>query len=89
MPGGEAMSLLSGKGHYTKLTWDEKQTQLVFFSDKESTGDRDRTPEAEGRNPAITGIAAATKSKLKIYHWDRNAAKPRAAGPTRLPTSSA
>ena len=35
LPGGEATSLLSGRGRYNKLTWDEKQTQLVFFSDKE------------------------------------------------------
>jgi dipeptidyl aminopeptidase/acylaminoacyl peptidase len=35
LPGGEVMSLLSGKGRYTKLIWDEKQSQLVFFSDKE------------------------------------------------------
>ncbi len=29
------MALLSGKGKYAKLTWDEKQTQLAFLSDKE------------------------------------------------------
>lgn len=31
----EAVSLLSGKGKYTKFTWDEKQTQLAFISDKD------------------------------------------------------
>ncbi len=35
LPGGPAAALLSGKGKYNKLTWDEKQMQLVFFSDKE------------------------------------------------------
>jgi dipeptidyl aminopeptidase/acylaminoacyl peptidase len=29
-------ALLSGKGKYTKLTWDEKGTQLVFLSDRDS-----------------------------------------------------
>jgi dipeptidyl aminopeptidase/acylaminoacyl peptidase len=28
-------AILSGKGRYQRLTWDEKQTQLVFLSDKE------------------------------------------------------
>ncbi|HWC76059.1 MAG TPA: prolyl oligopeptidase family serine peptidase, partial [Blastocatellia bacterium] len=28
-------ALLSGKGKYTKLTWDEKQTQLAFLSDRD------------------------------------------------------
>jgi dipeptidyl aminopeptidase/acylaminoacyl peptidase len=31
-------ALLSGKGKYTKLTWDEKGTQLVFLSDRDSAG---------------------------------------------------
>jgi hypothetical protein len=30
-----ATPILIGKGHYQRLTWDEKQTQLVFASDKE------------------------------------------------------
>ncbi len=29
------VALLSGKGKYTKLSWDEKQTQLVFLSDRD------------------------------------------------------
>jgi len=28
-------ALLAGKGKYTRLTWDEKQTQLVFLSDRD------------------------------------------------------
>lgn len=31
----EPVALLSGKGRYTKFTWDEKQTQLAFISDKD------------------------------------------------------
>ncbi|MBP6821597.1 MAG: hypothetical protein KA368_08640, partial [Acidobacteria bacterium] len=36
-PGNDAapVELLSGKGKYTRLTWDEDQTQLAFFSDKD------------------------------------------------------
>ncbi len=36
-PGTDAtpVELLAGKGRYTKLTWDEDQTQLVFASDKD------------------------------------------------------
>lgn len=36
-PGTDAapVELLAGKGKYTKLTWDEDQTQLVFASDKD------------------------------------------------------
>lgn len=32
---GPPQVLLSGKGKYQKLTWDEDQTQLAFISDKE------------------------------------------------------
>ncbi|MCI0456304.1 MAG: hypothetical protein L0Z62_04930, partial [Gemmataceae bacterium] len=34
-PTGSPMPILTGKGRYQRLTWDEKQTQLVFASDKE------------------------------------------------------
>ncbi len=30
-----AVGLLTGKGKYTKLTWDEEQTQLAFLSDRD------------------------------------------------------
>ena len=29
------VTLLAGKGKYTKLTWDEKQTELAFLSDRD------------------------------------------------------
>ena len=32
---GAPSELLSGKGKYSKLTWDEDQTQLVFASDRD------------------------------------------------------
>ncbi|HXS00257.1 MAG TPA: prolyl oligopeptidase family serine peptidase [Pyrinomonadaceae bacterium] len=33
----EPVALLSGKGKYQRLTWDEDNTQLAFISDKEDT----------------------------------------------------
>lgn len=47
--------LLAGKGKYTRLTWDEDQTQLAFLSDRDD--------------------AASEQPRVKIYHWDRKAAK--------------
>jgi dipeptidyl aminopeptidase/acylaminoacyl peptidase len=36
IPGGSSPTpLLNGKGKYTKISWDEKQTQLVFLSDRD------------------------------------------------------
>jgi dipeptidyl aminopeptidase/acylaminoacyl peptidase len=34
-PEAAAAALLTGKGKYTKLTWDDKQTQLAFVSDRD------------------------------------------------------
>ncbi|HYL74844.1 MAG TPA: prolyl oligopeptidase family serine peptidase [Bryobacteraceae bacterium] len=39
--GGAAPSaLLSGKGKYSKLSWDEKQTRLAFLSDRDDAASR-------------------------------------------------
>ena len=35
LPHGPATPLIAGKGKYTRLIWDEKQTQLVFCSDRD------------------------------------------------------
>jgi dipeptidyl aminopeptidase/acylaminoacyl peptidase len=35
LPQGPAVSLVNGKGKYSRLIWDEPQTQLVFFSDRD------------------------------------------------------
>ena len=45
-PGNDAapVELLAGKGKYTRLTWDEDQTQLAFFSDKD---------DAEAKQPKV------------------------------------
>ena len=37
--GGEPGSLLTGKGKYTKLSWDEDQTQLAFLSNRDAAGE--------------------------------------------------
>ena len=34
---GAPTTLLSGAGKYTKLTWDEKETQLAFISDRDDS----------------------------------------------------
>ncbi|MGO9260079.1 MAG: alpha/beta hydrolase family protein [Bryobacteraceae bacterium] len=34
-PGPEGTALAAGKGKYSKLTWDENQTQLAFLSDRD------------------------------------------------------
>lgn len=60
-PGNDAapVELLTGKGKYSKLTWDEDQTQLVFASDRPSGDD----------------AAAAKQPKIKLYYWKRGEAK--------------
>ncbi|MCI0642096.1 MAG: prolyl oligopeptidase family serine peptidase [Gemmataceae bacterium] len=35
LPDGPASPLSNGKGKYSRLTWDDKQAQLVFFSEKD------------------------------------------------------
>jgi dienelactone hydrolase len=35
LPHGPAVPLISGKGKYSRLVWNEQQTQLVFFTDRE------------------------------------------------------
>jgi len=37
---GEPTALLSGRGRYTRLTWDENQKQMLFTSDKDNPGAR-------------------------------------------------
>jgi dipeptidyl aminopeptidase/acylaminoacyl peptidase len=49
--------LLSGRGRYSRLTWDREQTQAVFVSD------HDTAP--------ISGTR--TSARFKVYHWPRGA----------------
>jgi len=59
-PGSDAApaALLSGKGQYTKLTWDLAEHHLAFLSD------RDDRIDAQSSKPA----------KYKAYLWDRSGA---------------
>lgn len=42
VPGSSAAanSLLAGKGHYSKLTWDANQRELAFLSDRDDAGSK-------------------------------------------------
>ncbi|HWN08719.1 MAG TPA: prolyl oligopeptidase family serine peptidase [Pyrinomonadaceae bacterium] len=64
---GPPQLLVSGKGKYQKLTWDEEQTQLAFLSDKEDASakqprsrvyhwSRNTSPAAEVVSNATAGF---------------------------------
>jgi dipeptidyl aminopeptidase/acylaminoacyl peptidase len=55
---GAPVELLAGKGKYARLTWDEDQTQLAFFSDRDEVA----------KDPA------AKQPKVKLYLWKRTEA---------------
>jgi dipeptidyl aminopeptidase/acylaminoacyl peptidase len=59
---GPPVDLLSGKGKYSRISWDEEQTQLAFISDRDEAATKQQTKDSP---PA----------KFKLYHWDRKAAK--------------
>jgi dipeptidyl aminopeptidase/acylaminoacyl peptidase len=59
---GAPVDLLTGKGKYSRISWDEGQTQLAFISDRD---------EAAVKEPARNSPPA----RFKLYHWDRKAAK--------------
>lgn len=63
-PGNDAapIDLLTGKGKYSKITWDEEQSQMAFISDRDEAATKAQAKDAP---PA----------KFKLYHWDRKAAK--------------
>ncbi|MBL9186572.1 MAG: S9 family peptidase [Opitutaceae bacterium] len=61
-PGNDAapVTLLAGRGRFSRLTWDREQTQAVFVSDTESQG------------PGTgSGAASRTPARYKVYLWDR------------------
>ncbi|MCI0377252.1 MAG: hypothetical protein L0215_06590, partial [Gemmataceae bacterium] len=43
LPNGPASPLSNGKGKYSRLTWDDKQSQLVFFSEKEDAAEKSKS----------------------------------------------
>ena len=51
-----ALAILTGRGKYTRLTLDEKQAQLVFFSDRDDAAARQPKQKifySDGRTPAV------------------------------------
>ncbi|MBP1596269.1 MAG: peptidase prolyl oligopeptidase active site domain protein [Acidobacteria bacterium] len=64
-------TILAGRGKYTRLSWDEKQTQLVFFSDRDDAAARQPKVKiyyADMANPAaVELVSAATPNLRKEY----------------------
>ena len=59
----EPMTLLSGKGKYQRLTWDEDNTQLAFTSDKEDAAAKQpkfRVYHWNRKDPQATEIVSIT-----------------------------
>jgi len=55
-------ALLTGRGKYSKLTWDEKQTQLVFLSDRDDAAaaqPRLKVYYSDRKNPAAVELVSA------------------------------
>jgi dipeptidyl aminopeptidase/acylaminoacyl peptidase len=63
-PGYEspAVTLLAGPGRYSRITWDDKQRQLVFF--------RSITPKSSITAPPGT---PAPRAEVRLFHWNRPA----------------
>jgi dipeptidyl aminopeptidase/acylaminoacyl peptidase len=57
-------TLLSGKGKYLKLTWDDKQTQLAFLSDRDDAAasqPRFKLYHSDGRSAAAEIVSTSTR----------------------------
>ena len=60
---GQPTALLSGKGKYQRLTWDEENTQLAFTSDKEDAAAKQpkfRVYHWNRKDPQATEIVSIT-----------------------------
>ncbi|HEY6404207.1 MAG TPA: hypothetical protein VI479_22490, partial [Blastocatellia bacterium] len=68
-PGNDAppIDLLTGKGKYSRISWDEDQTQLAFISDRDEAAVKEQGVKEPARN--------SPPARFKLYHWDRKAAK--------------
>jgi dienelactone hydrolase len=86
LPHGPAVPLLSGKGKYSRLVWDEQQTQLVFFSDRDDA--RAEKPQTKlyywdrAVLPSVAQRGAAAKGGPQAP--DAEEARPRPAPATDL-----
>ena len=80
--------LKAGKGKYTRLTWDEKQTRFVFFHDDtrprqsvEATAAVTGTPAAQSPSRGSSPVASPPPpAKLHVYLWERDAKAATAGG---------
>lgn len=62
-------SLLSGRGRYSRLTWDREQTQAVFASDRDSAATR---PAATPSATKTGSPSAPANTRYKLYRWERD-----------------
>jgi dipeptidyl aminopeptidase/acylaminoacyl peptidase len=64
---GDPATVLSGKGKYARLTWDENQTQLVFLSDRDSADARPSKWKLYrwDRQSAATELASAASAGFR------------------------
>ncbi len=72
-------TLLSGKGKYQRLTWDEDNTQLAFSSDKEDAESKQpkfRVYHWNRKDPQATEIASITSPELPQRVRRERARKP-------------
>ncbi len=65
-------SLLSGRGRYSRLTWDREQTQAVFASDRDSAATRPATPPTKSATSSSTSTSSSS-TRYKLYRWERGA----------------
>jgi dipeptidyl aminopeptidase/acylaminoacyl peptidase len=64
----EPVALLSGKGKYQRLTWDEDNTQLAFISDKEDADAKQpkfRVYEWNRKDPQATEVVSVSSSGFR------------------------
>ncbi len=80
------VTVLAGPGRYYGLTWDEKQTKLVFYFDENATAPPP-VPTPDPMNPTAPPAApdpATLARKPKVFLWEREgkAIAVEVAGPT-------
>ena len=64
----DPVTLLSGKGKYTKIGWDEKQTQFAFLSDRDDTTSAQPKMKLylwDRRNPSATEIVSVSSPNFR------------------------
>jgi dipeptidyl aminopeptidase/acylaminoacyl peptidase len=62
------VALLTGKGKYTKFSWDEKQTQLVLLSDRDDAGSaqpRHKLYRWDRKSAAATELVSTSTPNFK------------------------